>query len=78
MEVKVNQISSFQPTKLRNWKLVTMGCFGVNDFVYWVKSEWRSADEGFWIKTFKKKHILHEVDIVCIFPLLEMLRKEKV
>lgn len=46
MEVKVNQISSFQPTKLKNWKLLTRDCFEETDYFYWVKSAGHPAEVG--------------------------------
>ena len=45
-EVKVNQISSFQPTKLKNWMLETRHSFERTAHVYGVQSEQHPAERG--------------------------------
>lgn len=59
MEVKVNQISSFQLTKLKNWKLLTRDCFEATDYFYWVKPA---------IQIFQSHTVYIKKSIVYILP----------
>lgn len=45
-EVKVNQISSFQPTKLKNWRKATRAPSERTDNVCGVQSERHPAEKG--------------------------------
>lgn len=87
MEVKVNQISSFQLTKLKNWKLLTRDCFEATDYFYWVKPAGHPAEVGkncLSSSDFPKTYSIHQ-EVNSLYPsmdmwsmvLKEMLKKTK-